>query len=207
MYQRCGGGVINIFSITLLAHLRSVASQQTCPCIRRNIYACGCQENCDEEEDRGSRKEVGCQSAGYRGLRTDTDETRRGRPRVCPDKPRIQPTLQEGNSAKRDVDSAIAPTLTTATRSAADFNLQLLEMARSNANSVFDFAHRLMGMQSPSELLDVSATHARKQFESFNAQTRQMAMLAQEGWAGAAAPFTTGVASAFARVARSDEPD
>jgi hypothetical protein len=84
----------------------------------------------------------------------------------------IQPTLQEGNSAKRDVDSAIAPTLTTATRSAADFNLQLLEMARSNANSVFDFAHRLMGMQSPSELLDVSATHARKQFESFNAQTR-----------------------------------
>ena len=115
--------------------------------------------------------------------------------------------VQEGNSGERDVDSAITRTLTTATRSAADFNFQLLEMARSNANSVFDFAHRLMGMQSPSELLDVSATHARKQFESFNAQTRQMAMLAQEGWAGAAAPFTTGVASAFARVARSDEPD
>jgi hypothetical protein len=119
----------------------------------------------------------------------------------------IQPTVQKGNSGKRDVDSAIARTLTTATRSAAGCNLQLLEMARSNANSAFDFAHRLMGMQSPSELLEVSATHARKQFESFNAQTRQLATLAQEGWANAAAPLTTGAASAFARAARSDKPD
>ena len=119
----------------------------------------------------------------------------------------IQPTVQEDNSGERDVDSAIARTLTTATRSAADFNFQLLEMARSNANSAFDFAHRLMGMQSPSELLEVSATQARRQFESFNAQTRQLATLAQEGWADAAGPLTTGAASAFARVARSDKRD
>jgi hypothetical protein len=115
--------------------------------------------------------------------------------------------VQEGNSGERDVDSAITRTLTTATRSAADFNFQLLEMARSNANSAFDFAHRLIGMQSPSELLEVSATQARKQFESFNAQTRQLATLAQEGWAHAAAPLTTGAASAFARAVRSDKPD
>ena len=119
----------------------------------------------------------------------------------------IQPTVQEDNSGKRDMDSALARTLTAATRNAADFNLQLLEMARSNANSAFDFAHRLMGMQSPSELLEVSATHARKQLESFNAQTRQLATLAQEGWADAAAPITIGAASAFARAARSDKPD
>ena len=103
------------------------------------------------------------------------------------------------------MDSAIARTLTTASRSATDFNLQLLEMVRSNANSAFDFAHRLMGMRSPSELLEVSATHARKQFESFNAQTRQLATLAQVGWADAAAPLTRGAASA--RAARSDKPD
>jgi hypothetical protein len=118
-----------------------------------------------------------------------------------------QPTVEEDNSGKRDVDSAIARTLTTVTRSTADFNLQLLEMARSNANSAFDFAHRLMGMQSPSELLEVSATQARKQFESFTAQTRQLITLAQEGWADAAAPLTSGAASAFARTARSDNPD
>jgi hypothetical protein len=119
----------------------------------------------------------------------------------------IQPTVEEDNSGKRDLDSAIARTLTTVTRSAADFNLRLLEMARSNANSAFDFAHRLMGMQSPSELLEVSATQARKQFESFTAQTRQLATLAQEGWADAAAPLTSGAASAFARAARPDKPD
>jgi hypothetical protein len=125
----------------------------------------------------------------------------------APSRAHVQPTAQEGNSSKRNVDGAIARTLTAATKSAADFNLQLLEMARSNANSAFDFAHRLMGLQSPSELLEVSATHARKQFESFNAQTRQLATLAQEGWADAAAPLTIGGASAFTWGARSDKPD
>ena len=81
----------------------------------------------------------------------------------------IQPTLQEGNSAKRDVDSAIAPTLTTATRSAADFNLQLLEMARSNANSVFDFAHRLTGMQSPFGRLSHTCAQAVRKLQCANA--------------------------------------
>ena len=109
--------------------------------------------------------------------------------------------------AKRDVDSAITRTLTTATRSAADFNFQLLEMARSNANSAFDFAHRLMGMQSPSKLLEVSFTEARRQFDSFNAQTRQLAALAQEGWADTAGPLTTRAASAFATVTRSEKRD
>jgi hypothetical protein len=137
---------------------------------------------------------------------TKRDEASRELAQTSPS--HIQPTVQEGNSGTRHVDSAIARTLTTATRSAADFNLQLLEMARSNANSAFDFAHRLMGMQSPSELLEVSATQARKQFESFNAQTRQLATLAHERWADAAAPLTTGAASAFAWVvARSDKPD
>ena len=87
-------GVLNykIYSRSrYLTHLRSIASQQTCHCIRRGIPACGCQENCDEGEDRGSRKEVGCQSAGYRGLRTETDETRRGKPRVCPNEHRPYP--------------------------------------------------------------------------------------------------------------------
>jgi len=120
----------------------------------------------------------------------------------------IQPTVSESNSGKRDdVDSALARTLTAATRSAAGCNLQLLEMARSNANSAFDFAHRLMGMQSPSKLLEVSFTEARRQFDSFNAQTRQLAALAQEGWADTAGPLTTRAASAFATVTRSEKRD
>ena len=154
---------------------------------------------------RAKKSAARASATGARGRKpTKRDEVSREFAQTSP--AHIQ-RVQEGNSGERDVDSAITRTLTTATRSAADFNFQLLEMARSNANSAFDFAHRLMGMQSPSKLLEVSATHVRKQFESFNVQTRQMAMFAQEGWAGAAAPFTTGVASTFSRVARSDEPD
>ena len=155
---------------------------------------------------RAKKSAARASATGARGRKpTKRDEVSREFAQTSP--AHIQPTLQEGNSAKRDVDSAIAPTLTTATRSAADFNFQLLEMARSNANSAFDFAHRLMGMQSPSKLLEVSFTEARRQFDSFNAQTRQLAALAQEGWADTAGPLTTRAASAFATVTRSEKRD
>ena len=123
---------------------------------------------------------------------------------------RAPPISSESKKAIRANETWIARSrarLTTATRSAADFNFQLLEMARSNANSAFDFAHRLMGMQSPSKLLEVSFTEARRQFDSFNAQTRQLAALAQEGWADTAGPLTTRAASAFATVTRSEKRD
>jgi hypothetical protein len=176
-------------------HLRSVASQQTCHCIRRGIHACGCQENCDEGEDRGAHKEGGCQSARYPGLQPETGRTRRRRPRIRPNEPRTY----TADSARNE-----SATLTTATRTAADFNRQLLEMARSNTNSTFDFARRLIGMQSPSGFMAVSVAHARKQFESFNEQARQLATLAQEGRSDPATPRADGAASSFSRVPRTD---
>jgi hypothetical protein len=133
---------------------------------------------------------------------TKRDETSREFAQTSP--AHIQPTVQDGNSGNRDVDSAITRTLMTATRSATGFNLQLLEMARSNANSAFDFAHQLMGMQSPSEFMAVSVAHARKQFESFNEQARQLATLAQEGRSDPATPRAAGTASSFARASRTD---
>ena len=105
-----------------------------------------------------------------------------------------------------DLDNSLGRTLTTAIGRTANFNLQLLEIARSNTNSALDFARRLIGLQSPSEVLEVSVAHARKQFESFNEQARQLATLAQEGRADPANPRAVGAASSFARVARTDKP-
>ena len=154
---------------------------------------------------RAKKSAARASATGARGRKpTKRDEVSREFAQTSP--AHIQ-RVQEGNSGERDVDSAITRTLTTATRSAADFNFQLLEMARSNANSAFDFAHRLMGMQSPSKLLEVSFTEARRRFDSFNAQTRQLEALAPAGWADTAAPLTTRAASAFATVTRSEKRD
>src|SRR3954470_21058636 len=91
MYQRCGCRVIKYISVTLPDPLALYCIATNMPLHPARNPACGCQENCDEGEDRGSRKEVGCQSAGCRGLRPETDETRRGKPRVCPNEHRPYP--------------------------------------------------------------------------------------------------------------------
>jgi hypothetical protein len=62
--------------------------------------------------------------------------------------------------------------MATATESAVDFNLRLLEMVRDNTNSAFDFARRLIAVTSPSEFLELSVAQARKQFESFTEQAQ-----------------------------------
>ena len=116
----------------------------------------------------------------------------------------IPQTVQETSPPTLDLDSALGRTLMTATRTAADFNRQLIEMARSNTKSAFDFARRLIGMQSPSGFMAVSVAHARKQFESFNEQARQLATLAQEGRSDPATPRAAGAASSFSRVSRTD---
>ena len=91
--------------------------------------------------------------------------------------------------------------MATATESAVDFNLRLLEMVRDNTNSAFDFARRLIAVTSPSEFLELSVAQARKQFESFTEQTQHLAALAQKVAAETVAPLQSGMMSTFNKVA------
>ena len=92
--------------------------------------------------------------------------------------------------------------MATATESAVDFNLRLLEMVRDNTNSAFDFARRLIAVTSPSEFLELSVAQARKQFESFTEQTQHLAALAQKVAAETVAPLQSGMMSTFNRLDR-----
>jgi phasin len=86
-------------------------------------------------------------------------------------------------------------------KGAADFNLQWIEMARTNTNSAFDFTRQLVGVKSPSEFLELSAAHARKQFEAFTEQARRLTVLAQKVTTDAVQPLQASVASAFSKAA------
>ena len=82
----------------------------------------------------------------------------------------------------------------TASKSAVDFNLKLIDMAQQNVNAAFDFARQLTRVTSPSEFFELSAAHAQKQFQAFTEQTQQLTTLAQKVTTEAAQPFQTGVA-------------
>jgi hypothetical protein len=54
------------------------------------------------------------------------------------------------------------------------YNNKLLEFSQTNSKVAFDFAQKLIAVKSPSEFIELSTEHARKQFESLTEQTKEL---------------------------------
>jgi phasin len=91
-------------------------------------------------------------------------------------------------------------TFKTAASGAAEFNGKVIDNLRSNANAVFDHAIALLGAKSPSEAIEVSTAHARKQFEAVAEQTKELTALAQKLTTETAEPVKAGINKAFKKV-------
>jgi phasin family protein len=76
---------------------------------------------------------------------------------------------------------------------------QWIEMVHANTNSTLDFVHQLLGVKSPTEFLEVSAAHARKQFETFMEQTQKLTGLTQKVTTDAVEPFQAGMRKAITK--------
>lgn len=92
-------------------------------------------------------------------------------------------------------------TYSNATRGATEYGLKLIETARVNTNAAFDFVGALMTVKSPSELIELTTSHARRQFESLTAQSKELTALAQKVATESSEPIKTGVSKAFQKVA------
>ena len=74
----------------------------------------------------------------------------------------------------------IRKSCSTAVEGVKVYNDKLLEFAQTNSKIVFDFAQQLLATKSPSEFLERSTEHARKQFEILTEQTKELAALGQK---------------------------
>jgi phasin len=99
--------------------------------------------------------------------------------------------------ASGEAADLIQNTYATVAKGATDYNLKLIEIARTNTLAAFDYAHELLGVKSPSEFIELSTAQMRKQFEIASAQNKQLFALAQEVATEAAEPIKTGVSKAF----------
>jgi phasin len=88
-------------------------------------------------------------------------------------------------------------TYSAASKGATDFNLHLLEVARTNMNAAFDLARQLARVTSPSEFFELTSAHMRKQLETLTEQTQQLTTLAQKVTTEAAQPLEAGIAKTF----------
>ena len=108
---------------------------------------------------------------------------------------------EKTKAAAEETNRVIEQTYSALAKSAADFNVQWIEIVRFNTNSAFDFSRQLVGVKSPSEFLELWAAHARKQFENFTQQAQHLAGLAQKVTTDAVGPLQAGVKSAFSKAA------
>ena len=86
-------------------------------------------------------------------------------------------------------------------KGAKDLNIHFIAAARANMNVAFDFAQQLTVVTSPSEFFELSAAHARKQFEMLNEQIKQLSALVQKVATESAQPLQDGATKVFDRVA------
>ena len=77
-------------------------------------------------------------------------------------------------------NGTIEAVFTTASKGASEYSAKLMEMMKANTTSTLDFAQELLGIKSPSDAIELWSAHARKQFETFTAQSKELAELSQK---------------------------
>jgi phasin len=83
-------------------------------------------------------------------------------------------------AAAEEATDFLKSAYTTAANDTTDYNRKVIEIARTNAHAAFEYAYELLGVKSPSEFIELSTAHARKQFEAMTAQTKVLTELAQK---------------------------
>ena len=104
-------------------------------------------------------------------------------------------------AAAEEATDVLEDTYANASKGAADYGLKVIEATRTNTNAAFDFYTDLMTVKSISEVIELSTAHARKQFETVTAQTKDLAALAQKVAIETAEPFKERVSKTFGKVA------
>src|SRR5271156_5005478 len=89
-------------------------------------------------------------------------------------------TYEKMKAAAEEATDVLETTYSTATKGASDYGLKVIEAARANTNAAFDFAGEIMAAKTFSEVVELTNTHARKQFETLTAQSKELSALAQK---------------------------
>jgi phasin len=106
-------------------------------------------------------------------------------------------TYAKMSAASAEASNLIQTSCATVAKGAMEYNAKVMEIACANANAAFDYARDLNGVRSPTQFLELTTEHARKRFDVFSVQTKELAALAQKVASEAVEPIKAGVTKAF----------
>jgi phasin len=108
--------------------------------------------------------------------------------------------FEKMSAATGEAAALIKNSYSTAIKGAQDYNNKVLEFAQTNTEAAFGFAKKLSDVKSPSDFMELSTEHSRKQYETLTEQTKELAALAQKVTLATAEPLRTGVSKAFSQL-------
>ena len=77
-------------------------------------------------------------------------------------------------------NSTVEAVFTSVSKGASAYSAKLVEFFKANTTSSLDFAQELFSVKSPTEAVELWTSHARKQFETYTAQAKELAELGQK---------------------------
>jgi phasin len=108
--------------------------------------------------------------------------------------------FEKMSAATDEAATLIKNSYSTAIKGAQDYNNKVLEFAQKNSEAAFDFAQKLSDVKSPSDFIELSTEHSRKQYETLTEQTKELAALAQRVTLATAEPLKTSATKAFSQL-------
>ena len=94
-------------------------------------------------------------------------------------------------------NGTIEAVFTTASKGVSAYSAKLMEFAKSNTKASLDFAQELFGVKTPAEAMELWTSHARKQFETYTAQAKELAELGQKVATETVEPIKAGASKLY----------
>ena len=83
-------------------------------------------------------------------------------------------------SMAEEATDLMEDTYATASKGCSGYGLKLIETARVNTDAAFDLMAELMGAKSYAEVVELTSSYMRKQFEAATAQAKELSEHAQK---------------------------
>ena len=77
-------------------------------------------------------------------------------------------------------NSTMEAVFASAGKGASEYSAKLMEIIKANTTASLDFAQELVAVKTPSEAMELWTSHAKKQFESFSAWSKELTELSQK---------------------------
>ena len=100
-----------------------------------------------------------------------------------------------------EATDVLEETYSTAAKGCSGYGLKVIDAARVNSNATFNLFGELLNAKSYAEVVELSTSYMRKQFETVTVQARELAEEAQKVATQTAEPIKGSLTSAFNKAA------